>query len=290
MLTRMAPLLFVLMWSTGFIGSKAGAPFAEPFTFLAIRFALVLLLLVPLCLVAGTRWPQGRAFMFALVIGMLIHGAYLGGVFWAIRHDMPAGVSAVIVSMQPVATALLAWPLLGERISKWHWLALGLGLVGVLAILLPKAGIEAGGITVATVAACVIALIGITVGTVLQKLTMSDIDLRGAAAVQYLGALLLTAAWSFAFESQDVIWSGRFIAAMTWLVIVLSIGAIGLLLLMIREKAVSRVATLFYLVPAVTSVIAWFLFNEKLQPIQLLGIILVTLAVMLVSRAGDKKQ
>lgn len=288
MFTRFVPALFVLLWSTGFIGSKAGAPFAEPATFLTVRFAVVLAILVPLCLLTGAKWPRRMTLFHALAVGALIHGLYLGGVFWAISNGMPAGVSAVIVSLQPILTAIVAWPLLGERTTLLHWLGLAIGLVGVLAILLPKAGLGASGITPATVSACVIALAGITLSTIYQKKTMAGVDLRTSAALQYLGALCLTAAWAFAFETREVIWDPQFIAALAWLVVVLSIGAIGLLMMMIRESAVSRVATLFYLVPAVTALIAWALFGETLELVQLGGMALVSLAVMLASRANLK--
>lgn len=288
MLMRAAPIVFVLLWSTGFIGSKLGADDAEPFTFLAVRFLLVLALLLPVVLV-GRRKARGWSERgHAVVVGMLIHGAYLGGVFWAIRHGMPAGVAALIVSLQPILTSLLSAPLLGEKLAARHWLGLALGLAGAVLILAPglEHVLEAdSGINGPTVAATVCALAGITAGTIYQKRFATGTDLIVGTVWQYVGAVVLVGAASLAFETREIHWTPKFIFALGWLVLVLSIGAISLLMLLIRQSAVASVSGLFYLVPAVTSVIAYFMFGETLGPIQLAGLILATLAVLMISGA-----
>lgn len=291
MLMRIAPVLFVLLWSTGFIGSKLGAADAEPFTFLALRFLLVLALLVPVVLL-GRRQARGwHERGHAMVAGTLIHGAYLGGVFWAIRHGMPAGVAALIVSLQPIVTAVLAGPLLGERLSARHWLGLALGLVGAVLILAPKleravaAGGSGSGIDTATVTATVLALAGITAGTLYQKKFAGRIDLVVGAVWQYVGALAVVGTGSLLLETRVVNWTPNFIFALGWLVVVLSIGAIFLLMLLIRQNAVASVSGLFYLVPAVTAVIAYFMFGETLDLVQTAGLVLATLAVLLIASA-----
>ena len=286
MLMRAAPIVFVLLWSTGFIGSKLGASDAEPFTFLALRFLIVLALLVPVMLVTGRRARGWRERGHAMVVGMLIHGLYLGGVFWAIRHGMPAGVAALIVSLQPVLTSVLSAPLLGEKLSARHWLGLALGLAGAVLILAP--GLEhvlqsGGGITVPTIVAAVIALAGITASTIYQKRFATGTDLLAGTVWQYAGALLLVGAFSLAFETRVIDWTPKFVFALAWLVLVLSIGAVSLLMLLIRQNAVASVSGLFYLVPAVTSVIAWFMFGETLGPVQLAGLVLATVAVLMIS-------
>ena len=286
MLMRAAPIVFVLLWSTGFIGSKLGASDAEPFTFLALRFLIVLALLAPVMLVTGRRARGGRERGHAMVVGMLIHGLYLGGVFWAIRHGMPAGVAALIVSLQPILTSVLSAPLLGEKLAARHWLGLALGLAGAVLILAP--GLEhvlqsGSGITVPTIVAAVIALAGITAGTIYQKRFATGTDLLAGTVWQYAGALLLVGAFSLAFETRVIDWTPKFIVALAWLVLVLSIGAISLLMLLIRQNAVASVSGLFYLVPAVTSVIAWFMFGETLGPVQIAGLVLATLAVLMIS-------
>ena len=286
MLMRAAPIVFVLLWSTGFIGSKLGASDAEPFTFLALRFLIVLALLAPVMLVTGRRARGGRERGHAMVVGMLIHGLYLGGVFWAIRHGMPAGVAALIVSLQPILTSVLSAPLLGEKLAARHWLGLALGLAGAVLILAP--GLEhvlqsGSGITVPTIVATVIALAGITAGTIYQKRFATGTDLLAGTVWQYAGALLLVGALSLTFETRVIDWTPKFIVALAWLVLVLSIGAISLLMLLIRQNAVASVSGLFYLVPAVTSVIAWFMFGETLGPVQIAGLVLATLAVLMIS-------
>lgn len=302
MLMRIAPLLFVLLWSTGFIGSKLGAADAEPFTFLSLRFLIVLALLLPVVVVTGRRARGWGERGHALLVGALIHGCYLGGVFWAIRHGMPAGVTALIVSLQPIATSLLAGPLLGERLGARHWLGLALGLAGAVLILLPKLGLgpaaagaaaagtaaasgpAVGGITAATIAASLVGLAGITAGTLYQKRFATRVDLVVGAVWQYVGALIVVGAGALMLETRAIEWTPRFMLALGWLVLVLSIGAISLLMLLIRQNAVASVSGLFYLVPAVTAVIAYLMFGETLGPTQVAGLGLATLAVLLIAR------
>ena len=288
MLMRLAPVIFVLLWSTGFIGSKLGASDAEPFTFLALRFLIVLAILFPVLLVTGRRARGWRERGHSMVVGMLIHGGYLGGVFWSIRHGMPAGVSALIVSLQPILTSLLSAPLLGERLAARHWIGLALGLAGALLILEPglaRAFDADNGITAANVAANLVALIAITASTIYQKRFATGTDLLAGAVWQYVGAVLLVGAGSFLFETQTIYWTPKFVFALGWLVLVLSIGAISLLMLLIRQNAVTSVSGLFYLVPACTAVIAFFMFDETLSPIQLAGLALATVAVLMISGA-----
>ena len=288
MLMRAAPALFVLLWSTGFIGSRLGAADAEPFTFLSIRFLLVIVLLLPVAFSTGggkgtNSWP---AFGHAAAIGALIHGLYLGGVFWAIHRGMPAGVAALVVSLQPILTAILAGPLLGERVTRQHWLGLALGLAGAALIILPKIETTpdaASGINVETIAATLIALVGITTGTLYQKRTSANLGLMRGAVWQYTGALLIVGIGSLLTETGEVAWTPKFIFALGWLVIVLSIGAISLLMLLIRQNAVSTVSSLFFLVPGVTAVMAYLMFGETLSPVQLTGLVLAGLAVLLTS-------
>lgn len=293
MLMRLAPALFVVLWSTGFIGSKLGAADAEPFTFLSLRFLFVLALLVPVVLTTGRQARGWRERGHALVAGTLIHGAYLGGVFWAIRHGMPAGVTALIVSLQPIATSVLAGPLLGERLSARHWLGLALGLAGAVLILAPKLGhtlaAGGGGIDARTITASILALAGITAGTLYQKRYATRIDMVVGAVWQYVGALAVVGVAALATETRAVNWTPQFIIALAWLVLVLSIGAITLLMLLIRQNAVASVSGLFYLVPAVTAVIAYLMFDERLDAVQMTGLALATAAVLLIASAQRRQ-
>lgn len=290
MLVRVAPFLFVVLWATGFIGARAGVPYAEPFTFLTIRFAAVAAILAAAALILRAPWPRGAAIWHALIVGVLIHGAYLGTVFWAIDRGMEAGVSALIVSLQPILTALLAWPLLGETIVMRHWAGLGLGFAGVALVLMPGMDDGPTGITAATVGACIIGLLAITGGTIYHKRYNTGLDLRSGGALQFVGAACLTGLFALATESGEVIWSAQFIGALAWLVIVLSIGAISLLMLLIKENAVSQMSVLFYLVPGFAALFAWILFDEKLTTGQLGGMILVALALVLVGLPQGKNK
>lgn len=282
MLLRIAPALFVLLWSSGFIAAKLGRDGAEPFTFLSIRFLFVLAIMAPIGVWLASRPMTPSERLHAAIVGSLIHGTYLGGVFFAVKHGMPAGVVALIVSLQPVMTAIASGPLLGETVTPRHWLGLLLGLLGSALVLAPRIDLAVSGITSATIAAAVLALAGITAGTIYQKRFASRIDIGSGAIWQYLGALAMTGAGSLLVETREVTWTSEFVVALGWLVLVLSIGAISLLMLLIRESAVSRVTGLFYLVPATTALLAWALFGETLSLVQLGGMVLVTLAVLMI--------
>lgn len=287
---RLAPAAFAVLWSTGFIASKLASPYAEPFTFLSIRFGIVMLLLAGLGWLGGAVFPGVRLAIHAAVAGILVHAVYLGGVFWAIRHGMPAGVNALIVNLQPILTALLAGPLIGERIGMRDWAGLLMGLAGVCAVLLPKLGIDSEGINAATVTVSLVSLAGIAAGNLYQKRFTTGIDLRYGAALQFLGAVFVTTPMAFLIETRVVIWSGELIAAMVWSIVAMSIGAISLLMILIRANAVSRVAALFYLVPPLTQIIATFWFGETLLPVQIAGMGMVVIAVLMAGwPAGQSK-
>lgn len=276
------PGLFVLLWSTGFIGSKLGLPYAEPATFLVLRLLLVLAILLPLCWLSGARWPAPAGVAHMAVAGVLLQAGYLGGVFAAIYQGMPAGVAALITGLQPVFTAVLANRVLGEQTSRRQWLGLILGLVGATMVVGDRIAIERLG--TAAVLLAVLALASITFGTVWQKRHGGAVDLRTGAAIQFIAAAAVLTPFAFAFESRQVQWSGEFVFALSWLVLVLSLGAIFLLLYLIRHGAATRVASLFYLVPPTTALIAWPLFGETYTLTAAAGMGLGMLAVWLVTK------
>ena len=287
MLMRAAPVLFVFLWSTGFIGSKVGVLYAEPFTFLSLRFIFALAILMPVALALGRQASSWVERGHAAVAGTLLHGVYLGGVLWALRHGMPAGVAALIVSLQPVFTSLLSGALLGERLAARHWTGLGLGLAGTVLILAPKLETAplsgSDSIAPAALLTTVLALAGITAGTLYQKRFAGRIDHVAGAVWQYIGALAVTGAAALATETRQVTWTLDFVLAMAWLVIVISIGAIFLLMRLIERDTAARVSGLFYMVPAVTAVIAYVVFGETLGPTQIAGLALASIAVLLIS-------
>jgi len=277
------PGVFVLLWSTGFIGAKMGLPYAEPFTFLFLRFAILTAFLVVIALVFRAPWPSSwGAVARVSVVGLLVHGVYLGGVFSAIHVGLSAGVAALIVGLQPLLTAVGAGAFLGEKVKPRQWLGLVLGLVGVVMVLGDKLNIDGGSLD--GIAFAVAALFGITVGTLYQKRHGDAMDLRSGSAIQYAvaGVPMLVLAWIF--ESGKVQWSGELVFALAWLVLVLSLGAISLLYILIRRGAASKVASLFYLTPPVVAVFAWVLFDETLVPLAMIGMGVVVVGVALATR------
>ena len=279
---RLYPLLFVFLWSTGFIGAKYGLPHAQPLSFLLTRYLLVIGLMLAIALLTRAPWPaQKRDWLHIGVSGVLVHAIYLGGVFTAIKHGLPAGLTALLVGMQPLLTALGAGWLLGERVVLRQWLGLGLGFVGVLLVVAHKFG-DAGLGTMLWPALA--ALFGITAGTLYQKRFCPRFDLRSGSVIQFVPTALLTAIAVFLFEGYQVEWTGEFVFALTWLVLVLSIGAISLLNLLIRSGSAVNVASLFYLTPLCTALIAWGLFGETLRPLALFGMALAVSGVYLVGR------
>jgi drug/metabolite transporter (DMT)-like permease len=276
-----APALFVLLWATGFIGARYAMPWCEPFLFLAARFAIAGAIIAAIAVISGIGWPSRETALHAAISGSLIHGVYLGAVFWAIRNGLPAGMSALIVGIQPLLTALLAGAALNERVTSRHWAGLITGLAGIALVLSPKLGFAGQGVNAATLSASGLAVLAVSAGTIWQKRFVTGTDLRGSTALQYLGAFIVVAPLSLLFESQEYTITSELAFAMIWLVAVLSIGAIFLLMMLIRDGAVSKVASLFYLVPAVTAVMAWALFDETLNTLQIVGMVVTAFGVAL---------
>ncbi|MCA0057206.1 MULTISPECIES: DMT family transporter [unclassified Mesorhizobium] len=285
---RLIPATFVVLWATGFIGARYAMPWAEPFTFLAARFVLAAALFAGLVVVLGSKRASREEALHATGAGILMHGVYLGAVFWAIHRGMPAGLSALIVGLQPLITAVLAGKFLGEAILPRHWAGLAVGLAGVVIVLWPKLGALGGGVTSATLTASLVSVLGMSAGTIWQKRFASGGDLVAATMWQYVGGASVMILASLAFETHTVVINGELIFAMAWLVLVLSIGAIFLLMVMIRDGEMSKVASLFYLVPAVTAVIAWALFDEQLNALQIAGMAITTFGVGLATARQTK--
>lgn len=284
---KLTPVLFVLLWSTGFIGAKYGLPYAEPYTFLSIRFACTLVLLYLLIQFMGERWPERpMLWVHIAVAGMLVHGVYLGAVFTAIDLGMPAGVTALIVGLQPLVTAFLARAWLGERIRGRQWAGILLGFIGVVMVMgeqldLTSPGSLFAGFSWVAILFAFSALIGISIGTLYQKRHCTGMPLVTGTFIQYLGASVVLGMAALLFETREITWSPTFLFALLWLVLVLSIAAIMLLMTMIRRGEASRVASLFYLVPPVTAIEAWILFGERLGVLALSGIAVAVVGVAL---------
>ena len=289
-LTRLAiaiaPALFVFLWSTGFIGARYGLPYIEPLTFLALRIGFAAVIMAAIALLTGARRLNTNEIGHSLVAGSLMHGLTLGGAFTAISQGIPAGIVALILGLQPIVTSILANRLMDEKIARLQSVGLALGLVGVLLVLHDRNIVLAG--SVLGWVASFLSLIGITLGTLYQKRYCGSIDWRTGNLVQYLGAGVLFTLGAFAFETREINWTGELIFALVWLVLVLSIAAVALMYWLIRRSGATEFASLFYLVPVVTALLAYILFDERLDLISILGMLICTGGVALVNRGAAR--
>lgn len=281
--SRLIPFLFVLIWSTGFIVAKFGLPYAPPLTFLSLRFIGVLLVLLPLVLLMRARWPLGLMRHIA-VAGILVQAGYLVGVWCAIKLGMPAGLSALIVGMQPVLTAFAA-PLIGEKVRRRQWLGLAFGLCGVALVVANK--ITLAGLSWSSIALCVMALLSITSGTMYQKRYCPHFDLRTGTIIQFAASSVVVLPLAILLEDfspalHSVQWTPAFIGALLWSILALSIGAIFLLFALIRKNAATQVSSLLYLTPPTTALMAWLAFGEAFSLIGIAGMLLAVIGVVFV--------
>jgi drug/metabolite transporter (DMT)-like permease len=280
-----APGVFVVLWSTGFIATKYVLSGAEPLTYLAIRMSLVAILMVLIVAVFRPRLPSRIEAAHSVVAGLLVHGIYLGGVSVAIYHSVPVGLAALIPGLQPILTSTIANRWLGEQVTKLQWAGLVCGLLGVLMVLHERP--MTGGEKWAWAATCV-SLVSITLGTLYQKRYCGKIDWRAGNVIQFFASACLCWLGALLFETREVMWSREFTLALAWLVIVLSVGSVGVLYWLIRQGGATQVASLFYLVPAVTALMAYLLFDEKIAWLGIAGIVLCAAGVFLVNKRMKK--
>ena len=278
---RAAPAVFVVLWSTGFVATKSVLRSAEPLTFLAIRMAIVVAIMALIAVIVRPRWPDRVGMAHSAVAGLLVHGFYLGGTAIAIAHSIPAGLSALIPGLQPILTSTLANRFLGERVTPLQWLGLLLGLAGVALILHERP--MSGEVGLGWLASGV-SLVSITLGTLYQRRYCRDIDWRAGNLFQYIAVTIFFAVGAFVFEDRIVHWTTEFVLGLAWLVVVLSIGSIAVLYWLIRHSAATSVASLFYLVPAVTALMAYVLFGERLDAVAIAGMAACAAAVIVVNR------
>lgn len=281
---RVMPLLFVGIWATGFIVARLVAPHADPMTFLGIRFALTSAAFAVLATAAGAAWPRNAVgWRNALVSGVLMQGIFLGGVFWSVRHGLPAGISALVTGLQPLLTAALSGWLLGEVVRRTRWIGIALGFAGALLVLQPQLA-AAGSVGLVPMAVSGLSMLSITLGTIWQKRTGAAGDLRIGASIQFLGAAAVIIPVALLTEQGrfDGTWEAW--VGLAWAVCGLSLGAGSLLILLIRRGAVAGVASLFYLVPPVVAGIAWFAFADQLSVLQVAGMAVAAAGVALASR------
>ena len=291
-LERYAPALFVFLWSTGFIGAKYIVPYAEPFTFLMIRYFLAALILFAIAYAFKQPLKLNREqFKASFAVGMLLHVIYIGGVFYAVSLGVSAGISAVIVSIQPVLVSLLAVPLLGERLRWVQVVGLILGVAGIALLLLPKVfeGNYTATVSTTGIIICVIALLGTSAGYLVQKKMGGEIPFLSGTGAQYAISAIAFAILSFTTEDQIIQWVPEFFFGLAWIVFMLSIASIVLLYGMLRTGSASKVSSLYYLVPPVAAIQAYFLFDEVIGLVGLIGMAFAGLGVVLVMRQAVEK-
>ena len=278
-----APGIFVLLWSTGFIGARLGLPHSEPFNFLFVRFSLVVFILLAVSFFKVEKWPSRILLLHSMVVGILLHAVYLGGVFFAIDRGMSAGISALIVSLQPIVTLAFGAAYMGEKINLRTVLLFALGFAGVAIVLWPKLGVDIGALPTASIFANVVALLAISVGTVYQKKKVIGIELLPGLVAQYVGATVVLGILAFAIETREIVWTGEFVFALSWLIFVLSLGAVALLMFLISRDSVARTSALFFLVPGFTLIVSNIMFGEEMSGVQLFGLLMASAAVGMVN-------
>jgi drug/metabolite transporter (DMT)-like permease len=291
--TRTAPVLFVLLWSTGFTGIRYGIPYAPPFTFIAVRMAIASVLLALISLAITKRFTHDLPTIGkSILVGITIHGAYLGGCFYGVKQGMPAGITALICSLQPVLVSIFSSIFFREQLTLRKWLGLGLGLVGLIMVIAPKlSSTNDNQLPAVGVIAIFIALLGGTSGTLLQKKFGSGVEVLSGTSWQYVATGILMGSLALIFEGgESITWNASFIFSLTWLIVALSIGAILILYFLLSRSSASSVSSLYYLVPAVTAVEAYFLFGEKISLVTALGTLVTIAGVALVVRQGRVRE
>ena len=277
----------MLVWSTGFIVARYAMPYTDPMTFLTMRFLGVLVVMAPFIVWWKITWPNWRTSGHIAVAGLLLHMGYLGGVWTAIKMGIPAGLSALIVGLQPVLTAFLA-AMVAERVSPRQWMGLILGFSGVAIVLAQKLGFE--GVTFAGVALCLMALLSFTLGTLYQKRFCPMFDLRAGSVIQYAASGVISALLMLWLEPMEVIWSVPLVGALVWSILPLSIGAMSLWFLLLRHGAATRVSSLMYLTPPTTAILAWWLFAELITVWIALGTLVTVSGVWLVTHTTSPRR
>jgi drug/metabolite transporter (DMT)-like permease len=277
--------LWVVLWASGFIAARVSSAHADPLTFLLLRYGFSIAVFGALALHAGAAWPRTRrGWGDALVAGALIQGLYLGGVFWAMWHGLPTAVAALVGGLQPLLAAAVA-PLLGERVTARQWLGITLGFGGVALVVAPGLG-KIDGIPPVALTVGFAAMLAFTAGTFWQKQAPTKLDPRVGGAIQFIGALVLTAPIAALIENGRFDGSAALWGAMAWCVLGISVGGTSLLLILIARGAASRVVALLYLVPPTAALMAFVLLGETLTQIQAVGMALSAVGVLIAVRSG----
>jgi drug/metabolite transporter (DMT)-like permease len=282
-LIRFAPVVMVLLWSTGFIGTKLSLYYGEPFTLLLWRCAITAAVMAVVGLLMKAPWPRdGKSIAMASLVGICIHGFFLSGSYLAVSQGVTTGIVALIVGVQPLLTAVAAGVFLGEQVTKRQWSGLFLGFIGVVMVISNKFSIGTSEFNGTGFA--VMSLFGMTIGTLIQKRYGSKIDMRTNMVIQFTAASMVCAVFAVLFETMEVHWSGELILVQAWLVFALSIGAVAITYALIKLNSAFEVGSLFYLIPPVVAVLGFLFFGETLDIYGVLGMGVAVSGVALVTR------
>ena len=282
-----APSLFVVLWSTGYISARLGLPYAEAGTFLMMRFALAAIFMAAFVVASRAPLPTSfREWAHCAVVGALVHGLYLYGGFASIQEGLTPTTIAVVVGMQPVITAVLIAPILGEAVNIRQWGGFFLGTVGVVLVIVANFTSIGFGSGAPAVFLSLICVLSISVGTLYQKRFCASVDLRSGTMIQLIMAAVMMWGISTWLETGHVEWTGTFVFALLWSVLVLSVGAYTLLWWLVRRKTATNVVSLFFLMPPVTAVFDWLLFDQRVSLITLMGIVIAVAGIVIVIRYG----
>jgi drug/metabolite transporter (DMT)-like permease len=281
--TAAASALFIFFWASGFVSAKYGFPYAEPFTFLSLRFLVAIAILWPLTRLWRVDWPSGAAaWTHVIVAGLMVQTIYLIGVFYGIYLGIATGVIALIVGLQPLVTGALAAPVLGEHVSMRQWSGLALGFAGLGLVVADKVDFAQGQSW--GVAFGLLGLTGITLGTLYQKRYCASADIRAAVVIQNTASFAVIAPLAFLAETRRVDWTGEFLFALLWSSIGLSVIAIALYYVLVRRGAAARVTSLIYLSPPTTALMGWLMFGETFGLVALAGMAVAVAGVALANR------
>ncbi|WP_423681051.1 DMT family transporter [Undibacterium sp. WLHG33] len=281
LLLKSLPAIFIFIWASGYVVAKYGLPYAEPLTFLCMRYMGVVVMMLTLAILMRAPWPARKDLLPIAIAGILMQALYLGGIWCAVKLGMPAGVAALIANVQPILTAVMG-PFIGERIRGRQWLGLAFGIAGVGLVVANKISVVALSLT--SVSLAVMALFAMTSGTLYQKKTCPSFDVRTGQVIQFAASLLVTAPFAWMLETQTILWTPQFFGALAWSVLVLSGIGISVLYIMIRHGEATKVTSYMYLVPAVTAAMAWLMFGEKFTLTALAGMAIALAGVALVVR------
>jgi drug/metabolite transporter (DMT)-like permease len=281
---KSAPALFVLLWSTGFVVARYGTHDAGPFTFLAVRMFLAAGILWLIAGLLGAPKLNRLHISPALVVGVCMHALYLGGVFYAVSRGLPSGVSALIAGLHPVVTSVFGHVLLRERLTSLQWAGVSCGMVGVVLVLIERSGVKSASVTAATLAAMIIAVVGMAAGTLVQRARGKTMPLLRGTALQYLAAGVTLLPLALVAERWDMQSTARNWFSLAWAVGILSIAAVLLMMLLLSRQAAATVSSLFFLTPALTTIEGAILFDERLGALAVLGLAVALAGVWLTSR------